>query len=106
MIRTPYAKAYLTDTSEPAGRLLLPGSEIAPLTDIQAARWGRYYLMDHNRKKESITVQSEFNPALTAMQRIDIEGAYAGEWLIQNVEHDLINLKSTVTMHRCIWSVQ
>lgn len=106
MIRTPYAKAYLTDTSEPAGRLLLPGSEIAPLTDIQAARWGKHYLMDHNRKKEAITVQSEFNPALTAMQRIDIEGAYAGEWLIQNVEHDLINLKSTVTMHRCIWSVQ
>lgn len=106
-VRTPYASAGATDQAVSETGMLLTGSNLPAMNDIQAARWARNLLLDQNRKSETVTVQSSFNPAYTAMQRIDIEGNTdaTGEWLIQNVEHDLVNLKTTATLYRCRYSI-
>lgn len=77
------------------------------VTDIQALRWARNMLLDMNQACETLTVESEFNPGFTAMGRVDISGETdaSGEWIIREVEHDFINLRSTATMRRCVWSI-
>lgn len=102
-LQTPYASASVTDPDVEKEMVLLLGSNFPAMSDVQAARWARNKLFDCNRKNEVITVQCEFQPNYTAMQRIDITGnsCMEGEWLIEGAEHDLVDSKTKLTLHRC-----
>lgn len=107
-IVTPYADGEATDDAVEQSKPRINITEFPAMNDIQAARWARNLLKEKNRKCESITVQSRFHPSWTAMMRVDIAGNTdaAGEWIIDDVEHDLKNRSSRVTLHRCIRSVR
>ena len=107
-VETPYARATAQDTNVPTNHASITVSDVPARNDIQAGRWARGLLLDENRKCETLIVPSTFNVGYTAMTRIDVEGSSdaVGEWLIQEAEHDFIELKSTATMHRCVASIQ
>lgn len=106
-IKTPYADATATDTAVDAGNeqamIDLPAT-----SPIQAGRWARGVLLDRNRQCERVSIESKFNPGFTAMTRIDITGGTdaAGQWLIEETEHDFINLTSRAKLLRCIRTIQ
>lgn len=97
-----------TATDEDADGTLDRLREDIPATDnAQAGRWARGLLLDENRQCESICIESAFNPGLTAATRIDLRGnpATAGQWIITEAGHDLINMQSTAKLLRCILSI-
>lgn len=106
---TPYASATAEDTAVPESHSWYNiGGELPARNNIQAARWARGKLLALNRACEQVTIQTEFNPGLTALSRIDIESSAvtSGQWLIEDVEHDFVNLQTTATLRRCIWSIR
>lgn len=107
-IKTPYAEGSATDSAVKSSfKKLTFGGEL-PVKDAgQASRWAKGILLSKNRKSELVTILDEFNPRYTAMGRVDIEGDTdaSGEWLVEEVEHDLISLESTVKLHRCVTTV-
>ena len=107
-IKTPFAKATAEDLLAGENHSRITISDYPARNDIQAGRWARGKLLCINRKCETVIAQNEFNPGFTAMVRINIEGDTdaTGEWLIESVEHDLINLKTTAAMHRCSYTIQ
>ena len=107
-VKTPYASAYATDTAVASTHAMLTINDLPAMNDIQAGRWARGKLLCLNRQGESVVMQNSFNAGLTAMTRIDITGDTDanGEWLVEEVEHDLINLTTAATMRRCIRSIK
>jgi len=107
-IITPHAAASAEDT-EATGNLHMILSGTVPAADaVQAGRWARGKLLHINRKSESLSLDTEFNPGFTAMVRIDITGSTdaSGEWVVDEVQHDLIELKTMTTLRRCITSIR
>ena len=53
-------------------------------------------------------MQNDFNPGLTALSRVDVTGDTdaSGQWLVDEVEHDMKNLTTTATMRRCNYSIK
>lgn len=107
-VEAPYGTGTAQDLAVPADHGSMTVSDAPARSDIQAARWARGLLLDENRKCETLVMPSDFNVGYTAMTRIDIEGGSdaVGEWLIQEAEHDFIEMKSKATMHRCIETIQ
>lgn len=107
-IRTPHTAATATDLNVPSDHRWSVRNDIPARDAGQAGRWARGLLLHENRKCEALKLESRFNIGFTAMTRIDIKGQTdaAGEWIIQEAEHDFINLTSTAVMHRCIRSIQ
>ena len=106
VIKTPFAETTATDSDVTGAN---SRSFDMPARDqMQAARWARGLLLDHNRRRETLTVETEFDPGLTAMERVDVTGGSKadGAWIIDEAVHDIINGKSTVTMFRCIGSIR
>lgn len=107
-IKTAKGEGTASDSLVPASHSQINLSGCLPIANNgQAKRWARGKLIALNRACESIEVESKFNAGYTAMARIDISGNadVAGQWMISEVEHDFINLKSNATLHRCITSV-
>ena len=106
-VLSPYACASAEDTAV-SGRHSRLTISAPVISDVQAGRWARGKLLNHNRKCEMVAMQNEFDPAFTAMMRIDIQGDTdaSGEWLIEEVTHDLVDLTSMVKMRRCIRTIQ
>ena len=104
---TPYAKGTAKDTDVSDVMATAEVTEYPALDDIQAARWARNLLREKNRKCESLTIQATFHPAWTAMARVDINGGTDadGEWLTEEVEHDLKDGRSRAVLYRCIRSI-
>ena len=107
IVITPYAKGTASDDDVSENKSAREITEYPALNDIQAARWARNLLTEKNRKCETLTINAAFYPAWTSMCRIDVGGGTDadGEWLMEDVEHDLINGRSRAIMHRCINSV-
>ena len=107
-VRTPWASARAEDTAVPASHPESVENDTPARTALQAGRWARGLLLAHNRRCETLSLQSEFNPGWTAMTRIDVTGGSAadGEWLIADAEHDLIENSSTAKLHRCVASIR
>lgn len=107
-VSSPYASATAEDrlAAVTGKRVTIDG---LPVMDAaQAGRWARGKLMYMNRQTESVRIQMEFNPGLTAMERVDITGDTdaVGYWLVEDVEHDLVNLTSAATLRRVIQSIR
>lgn len=80
----------------------------APARNVQEMlRWASGLLLYENRQAETLEMETDFSPAMTAMQRIDIESITdaKGQWLIEDAEHDLINGRTTVKMARCLYGI-
>ena len=107
-IKTPYAEATAEDTAVAEMHAAVKIHDIPALNNIQAGRWARGKLLNINRNCESVEIKSDFNPDYTAMIRINIDGDTdaTGEWLIDEVTHDLINLQTTAKMKRCIRTIR
>lgn len=90
-------------TTQNHGNVALPAHSAA-----EAGRWARGLLMMRNRQAERLTVKSKFDPGMSAMVRVDVEGGTGadGEWIIDDVEHDLKNDSTEINMFRCIESVE
>lgn len=107
-IRTPYASAVATDTAALDATDRPVYAELPVLDGVHAGRWARGMLLCHNRLAEELVIETVFNPAMTAMARVDVSSATgaAGEWLVHEAEHDFVNMKTTARMHRCITSIR
>lgn len=106
-ILTPYAQSTAEDAGAAYGQHETY-TEYPATDNAQAGRWARSLLLFHNREQEELTIGSEYNPGFTAMTRIDIESAadFGGEWIIDQVEHDLLNGKSRAKLLRCIHTIR
>ena len=107
-LKTPYASGYAVDSAVDSSHSMMIRNDLPALTDIQAGRWARGKLLSVNRQCESVVIQNIFNPGITAMVRIDITGDTDanGQWLVEEAEHDLINLSTIITLRRCIRTIQ
>ena len=106
-VSTPYAEATARDSGAPEAPACTM-TAIPALNAVEAGRWARGLLLEHNRQAEALTVKSTFDPLMTALIRLDVEGdtAARGEWLTDEVEQDLHNGQTTVKMLRVISTIQ
>lgn len=105
-IRTPFAEASAYDSA--AGGSNHPVITDLPVKDAaQAGRWARGLLMAHNRQAEELTIGTELNAGLMALERIDIasETDAGGNWIVDEATHDLILMKSRARLLRCITTI-
>lgn len=107
-VKTPFAAGTATDTSVAGTHMHLTDCTLPALNDIQAARWARGKLLSLNRQCESVKIQGDFSPSMSAMVRLDIDSTTdaAGQWIFESVEHDLHNLRTSAVLRRCIWTIQ
>lgn len=100
--------ASATDTDVPESHNEQLFTEYPVLTSVQAGRWARNKLLCINRESETIRLDTVFNPKITAMVRMNIVGDTSanGRWLVDDVEHDLINLNTYMTLKKCIQTIQ
>ena len=107
-VKTPYAEARAEDTAAASSYIQTVTGEHPAMTGVQAGRWARALLLDYNRQCETVKLWNEYNAGLTAMTRINFTGDTDanGEWLIEEAEHDFINLTSTAWLHRCVTTIK
>ena len=107
-VKTPYAEARAEDTAASGSYIQTVTGEYPAMTGVQAGRWARGLLLDYNRQCETVTLRNEYNAGLTAMTRIDFIGDTdaTGKWLIEEAEHDFINLTSMARLHRCVTTIR
>lgn len=107
-VRTPFASASAEDIAVDSSHVRMTVGDLPALDNVQAGRWARGRLLSLNRQCESVTAESDFNASLTAMVRVDIEGDTDanGEWLVDSVEHDIYNGRTSAVLRRCIWTIQ
>jgi len=106
-VMSPFAKASAYDSSADSDNH--PVITTLPAMDgAQAGRWARGLLLYHNRQAEELNISMEFNAGLTALARIDIESNTDadGEWVVDEVEHDLIGLTSKTRLMRSITTIR
>lgn len=104
---TPYAEVTATDTGakmqDLESKISLPAVDAAT-----AGRWARGQLLCINRKAETLEISSDLHMNWTAMLRVDVTGDTdaSGEWLIDEVTHDLINNTSKAKLLRCVKTIK
>lgn len=99
-ISTPFGSGTAS-AGEGQARLI---TDIPVEDGAQALRWARGLLMIHNRQAEVLEIETDFNPGLTAMVRVDAKssGEAGGQWIVHEVEHDFLNGRSKAKLYRCI----
>lgn len=106
-VATPSATAAALDTDAPATcpELILGG--LAARSYEQALRWATGLLTHINRRAEELRLDTIFNPRMTAMERVNVTGGTDadGAWLVDEVEHDLIERTTTAILRRCVTGV-
>ena len=104
-ILSPYASGSALDAAA-GGQTRLFG-DLPVQDDAQAKRWAKGLLLPHNRQAETLVVESPFNPGYTAAARVDVDGNddVFGAWIIDEVEHDLIEGTSCARMLRSITTI-
>lgn len=105
-IQSPGGRATATDSAVAGNKTETRSLPVG--NDIQAGRWARGLLLAENREQETLTMNTEFLPEITAMVRMNVAGGTDadGEWLVQDVEHDLYNGGTKTTLYRCVESVR
>ncbi len=103
---TPFAQANATDGA--AKGYIKTISNLPAKTAGQAGRWARGLLISHNRTAEILTIRdAEFNPAFTAMAHVEVQGntEAAGDWLVDEVDQDLYNKRSTIRLLKFVTGI-
>lgn len=106
-VATPFAKASAFDSAAGGGPHITL-THLPAMDDVQAGRWARGILLNHNRTAETLEVGMEFNAGLTALARVDIKSNTDadGQWVADEVEHDFILRKTRATLLRCITTIR
>ena len=103
IVRSPIGDAKIADPTVTNGVVRVSDAPAACAGD--AGRWARGLLLGTNRKAESIMVDGmQFDPGVSAMQRVDIDSdtAMNGEWVIDEATHDFINNTTSVSLYRSV----
>lgn len=102
-VSTPYARATVYDEGA-IGNLHPVITGLPARDDAQAMRFARGILLMHNREAERLSISASFDAGMTAMIRVDVEGNTDanGQWLVDEVEHDLFNGRSTARLFRVL----
>lgn len=76
--------------------------------EAEAGRWARGLLLMNNRQAERLKIKTEYDPAMTALNRVDVEGTekISGAWIVEGVQHDLKNGETETELVRCIDTVE
>ncbi len=106
-VKTPFGEASAYDDGASDGNYRICVNAPAQ-SDTEAGRWARGLLLMHNRMAETIRMETEFNPGLSALGRVRLvsESNMDGEWIADEVEHDLLRGKSACTLVRCITTIR
>jgi hypothetical protein len=106
-VRSPWAEATARDSGAEKGYQITV-SDLPAMDNVQAGRWARGLLLCHNRETDRLSIELKLDTAVTAMTRANITGNTDanGEWIIDEVEHDLYNKRTSVSMLRVIRSVR
>lgn len=101
---SPLGEGTATDSTVPAANGGMTFTCFCPPDVGTAKRWAHGILLMHNRQAETMELNMEYNDGLSAMVRVDIESDSdaAGEWLVDTCEHDFVNLRTCLTLVRCI----
>ena len=104
-IDTPFGKGTAIDRKSSGKSRVI--TDIAVDNDAQAKRWAKGILLCHNREGEILTVEMDFNPGYTAMVRVDVDGNTdtKGQWLVDEVEQDLVTGRTKGKLFRCVTSI-
>lgn len=106
-VKTPYGEctAYAPGAAGCGEEVL---AHLPAMDDAQAGRWARNLLLMRNRRAEELTFSMEFNPGLSAMVRVDVQSATdaAGEWIVDETEHDFVRGISKAKLLRCLTDVR
>lgn len=75
--------------------------------DAMAYRWAKGILLMHNRQSEILNIEMDFNPGYTAMVRINVRSSTdsAGQWIIDEVEQNLLDGRTKAKMYRCVHGI-
>lgn len=106
VISSPYANGIASDISVVNGINLYENMYVRD--NVQANRFAVSKLLLMNRESETLHLNMDFNHQMTAALRIDVSGNTdaEGKWLIDHVQHDLLEMKTTAMMHRCIYTIE
>ena len=101
-IVTPYGHGIARDTAA-EGRMHTV-TDICVNGNAEANRWAKGMLIEHNRQAETVDIDMEFNPGLTAMARVDIESRteMEGSWIVDRATHDLMGGWTKARLLRCV----
>lgn len=100
-ILTPEGSGKATSGKGETARIL---SDIQVADNAQALRWAKGILTHHNRMNEILEIEMEFNPGYTAMVRVDVNSRNdtAGQWIVDQVEQDVVMGVSRARLFRCV----
>lgn len=106
-VRTPFGEASAYDDGANMGNYMVR-VDLPVQNSAEAGRWARGLLLMHNRKAETVQMETELNPGLSALGRVDLvsESTMNGEWIVDEVEHDLLQGKTYATLVRCITTIR
>lgn len=102
-VSTPYAQATVFDASASGNNHPIL-THLPARNPAQAMRFARGLLLMHNREAERLNISNTFDAGMTSMIRVDVEGNTDanGQWLVDEVEHDLYNGQSTAKLLRVL----
>jgi hypothetical protein len=102
-VLSPAASASAVDDNAPETGLTITKS-LPVISKQQAMRWAAGLLTHHNREAEELRLDTVFDPAMTALIRLDVTGGTDadGEWLVEFAEHDLIDKTTVTRLRRCL----
>jgi len=105
-VLSPYARVSASDSNAAYGSQRIVN--LPAMDAVQAGRWARGLLMAHNRKAETLSINSAFNPKMEALMRVDVEGTEdsKGSWIVDEVQHDLIERTSSTRLLRVTDSIR
>ena len=106
-VRSPWAEVTAKDEDAEKGyQQIITG--LPAMDAATAGRWARGILLMHNREADRLRIQTKFDPGASAMKKAEINGntGAVGDWLIDEVEHDLYNGTSTINLLRVVDSIK
>lgn len=102
-VKSPWAQATATDSGA-EGENSRTITTLPAMSAAQAGRWARNLLRENNRQAEELTLEQSFQPAMAALNRVEISGGtdMDGSWIIEEAEHDLKNKTTSAKMFRVL----
>ncbi|MBQ8708520.1 MAG: hypothetical protein IJ523_10575 [Succinivibrionaceae bacterium] len=102
-VQTPYAAATAKDGAA-INRAAKTITDLPAHNNVEAGRWARGLLTANNRQAESLTVSFAFDPAMSALTRIDVDGNTdaVGAWIVEEAEQDIKNGRTRAKLYRVI----
>ncbi|NLV58683.1 MAG: hypothetical protein GXY67_07915 [Clostridiales bacterium] len=105
-VMSPYGEGRAVDTAADTLESRIY-TDLPAHDSLSAGRWARGLLLCHNRRAEEMEFVTPYNPGMTALARVDVTSVTdaAGEWVIDEAQHDFFKGSTKVKMVRKITSI-